>query len=158
TLEQRRIGQELHDGLQQELMGIGLLAEQVTDALRTARVSNSDVDLAAKVASGVADANRHVRELSRGLVPLLVEGTKLNAALGDLATNTEERHGVHCRFDASGGFVVENAVVATHLYRIAQEAVSNAVKHARPSSISISLANDERETRLEVANDGMGIG
>ena len=157
TLEQSRIGQELHDGVQQELMGIGLLAEQLSDALR-ARGPGPEVDLAAKIASGVADTNRHIRELSRGLVPHLVDGSGLNTALGELARNIEERHKVECQFDAPEVFALDDGVVATHLYRIAQEAVSNALKHARPASVSISLEKDEREARLKVEDDGVGIG
>jgi two-component system CheB/CheR fusion protein len=153
TLEQRRIGHELHDAIQQELVGLGLLAQNLSEALG----AGADAQLAGKLAAGISVANQHVRELSRGLVPAAVEAAGLPAALSELAKATEQRHGIACRVETSRDLEIGNGVVATHLYRIAQEAVGNAVRHASASTISITLEGDDREGRLEIGDDGVGI-
>lgn len=156
TLEQRRIGQELHDGTQQELAGLGLLAQSLSEQLAAGGAS-TDAELAARLAAGIAQTNRQVRELSRGLVPMVIEAAGLPTALGELAASTTERHGLACSFESATPLEIGDSVAATHLYRIAQEAVGNAVKHARASAVSIKLASDERALRLEIGDDGVGV-
>lgn len=155
TLEQERIGQELHDGVQQELTGLGLLAQSLADDL--ARTGSAESELANRLAAGVASTNRGVRSLARGLVPVPVDAATLPAALAELAQSTQETFRIDCRFAGSEPVSLPDAAVATHLFRIAQEAVSNAVKHAKPKAIRIRLTRGDDGLRLEVCDDGVGV-
>lgn len=156
TLEQQRIGQELHDSTQQELTGLGLLAENLNEILNR-HASKADADLAGRLASGIALANQHVRSIARGLLPMPIEADALPAALSELARSTQDNYSLSCRFDCPEPVTVGNATTATHLYRIAQEAVGNAVKHAKADTISIRLANSNGDLVLEVVDNGIGI-
>jgi signal transduction histidine kinase len=155
-LEQQRIGQELHDGTQQELTGLGLLSQNLREAL-SQRGSEAEATLAGRLADGIAQANLHVRSLAHGLLPVPVDEKTLPAALGELARSTRENYGLSCQFDCPEPVLVDNSVTATHLYRIAQEAVSNAVKHAKANAISIRLARSDGDLLLEIRDDGVGI-
>jgi PAS domain S-box-containing protein len=155
ALEQRRIGQELHDGTQQELTGLGLLAQNLAEQLR-----GEDADaaaLASRLAAGIAEANRRVRSVARGLVPVPIDPDTLLAALHELARSTQESHKLACRLECPGRVRVPDAATATHLYRIAQEAVGNAANHARADTVLIRLVRDEHRLRLEIHDDGIGI-
>lgn len=152
-LEQRRIGQELHDGPLQGLTGIGLLAENLREAL--GREASPHQASAARLASEVAAVNREVRSLAQGLVPFEIHAAALGDAIGALAQTTTRRHGLRCDFECVGS--VHDDAVAGHLYRITQEAVANAVKHARAGSVRIRLEADADAVRLEIRDDGAGM-
>jgi PAS domain S-box-containing protein len=156
TLEQQRIGEELHDGTQQELTGLGLLAQNLSEALHQ-HGSEADAKAAARLASGIAQANRNVRELAHGLVPVPVDAKSLPAALEELAKSTRESYKLSCEFDYPEPVNVGNGSTATHLYRIAQEAVGNTVRHAKAQTISIRLAHAKDALLLEIRDDGVGI-
>jgi PAS domain S-box-containing protein len=155
TLEQQRIGQELHDGLQQELIGLGLLAQNLADDL--ARTDSASSAKASRVAAGLAEANLNVRSLARGLVPVPVDAETLPAALSELAKTTQETCKIDCRFECAEPVNMPDAATATHLYRIAQEAVGNAVKHASSRVIRIRLMRQDGGLRLEICDDGVGV-
>ncbi|HVW67862.1 MAG TPA: PAS domain S-box protein, partial [Steroidobacteraceae bacterium] len=155
-LEQQRIGQELHDGTQQELTGLGLLARKLSEDWQR-KGSQAQASLADRLASGIAQANLHVRSLAHGLVPVPVDADTLPAALGELAKSIQTDYGLACQFEYPEPVRVDNATSATHLYRIAQEAVANAVKHAKASAISIRLAPADGDLVLEIADNGVGI-
>ncbi len=97
TMEQRRIGQELHEPTGQELTALGLLAESLVEAV--AKRAPAETALAAKIAEGLKRVLGQVRALSRGLIPVEVDAAGLMAALAELATQTSELHGVNCTFD-----------------------------------------------------------
>jgi two-component system sensor kinase FixL len=156
SLEQQRIGEELHDGTQQELTGLGLLAESLREALSD-HGSDRESKLAARLAAGIAKANRRVRDLAKGLVPVPIEAGGLMSALDALAHDTEETSGILCRFECPHPVQVADDSTALHLYRIAQEAVTNAIKHANPSTISIRLVNENHVLTCQVVDDGIGI-
>lgn len=155
-LEQQRIGQELHDGTQQELTGLGLLAHDLSEAL-SRHGSHTEAKLAARLASGIAEANLHVRSLAHGLVPVPVDAETLPAALGELARSTRASYGLSCQFDCPQPVQVGIPSTATHLYRIAQEALGNAVKHAKADAISIRLTCTDVDLMLEITDNGIGI-
>lgn len=155
ALEQHRIGQELHDGTQQELTGLGLLAQNLADELHERGAAEADP--AKRLAAGIAEANRHVRALARGLVPAPVDAETLPDALGDLARSTRETYKLSCRCDCSRPLGIADPGTATHLYRIAQEAVSNAAKHAKADDILITLAARGDRLQLEICDNGIGI-
>jgi signal transduction histidine kinase len=97
------------------------------------------------------------REVARGLSPLNVEAQGLMSALKDLASATRRNHGVRCRLICSRPVLVEDVSRATHLYRIAQEAVHNAIRHGRAGSIRIALAASDGMVRLRIEDDGRGV-
>lgn len=156
TLEQQRIGQDLHDGVQQELTGLGLLAQNLGEALNGAGPA-SHAALAKRLARGVAEVNQHIRALARGLVATPVEAHTLPAALDELARRTQESCKLHCHLQGAHPMKIPNASVANHLYRIAQEAVGNAVKHAKADAISIRLDQEGDNLVLQVRDNGVGI-
>jgi PAS domain S-box-containing protein len=155
TMEQWRIGQELHDSTGQELTALGLLAEGLVEALE--KGSPAEAVLATKVAEGLKRVLSQVRALSRGLIPVEVDAAGLMAALAELASRTSELHGVTCTFDCKEPVLVEDNQTATHLYRIAREAVTNALKHSRAKKITISLEGDGRSVTLRIRDDGVGL-
>ncbi len=166
--EDRRIGHELHDNTQQQLTGLGLLAQSVAEMLVGAKKSeprlfenpafSEATDMAARVAQGISETANHVHLLSRGLVPVEVDAEGLRAALSRLASNTGELHAVRCGFHCQGPVELADNFVATHLYRIAQEAVNNALTHSRTKRIDISLAKSNENIIMKVLDNGIGIG
>jgi PAS domain S-box-containing protein len=157
ALEQDRVGQELHDNVQQYLTGLGLLAKTLSETLRECGDASACA-AATKIADGIAETNRHVRALAKGLVPIPVSADGLIEALYELAKSTENANGISCRFDCPTPVHVPDDSVALHIYRMAQEAVTNAVKHAQASTISIHLGYSNHALELEVLDDGVGIG
>ena len=155
-LEQRRIGQELHDGTQQELTGLGLLAVSLAESLsRSGNTTPSQV--AARVARGIEQCNQRVRALARGMVPVPVDREGLMTALAELARQTTEIHQLPCTFECPAPVEIDNDNEATHLYRIAQEAVNNATRHAKASDIWIRLEQVDGRLVLEVQDNGIGL-
>lgn len=155
TQEQRRIGQELHDGLGQELTGLSYLATSLNRKLRSGDFAEADT--AAELAAGIPRVLGQVQGIVKGLVPLEVGAEDLVPALQSLAANVEERTGVPCSFESSGPVRVRDDNVAVQLYRIAQEAVTNAVKHARATLITAAIKADRGRITLQVSDDGVGV-
>jgi len=156
TDEQRRIGQELHDGLGQELTGLNYLAKSLHQRLQAKGLAEAGT--AAELAEGIRQVVGQLQTIVKGLVPLEVDGGDLVPALRGLAENVEERTGVTCRFKSRGRVRVNDDNTAIQLYRIAQEAVNNAVKHGQSRQITLALTSDHNQIRLEVCDDGIGVG
>ncbi len=157
--ERRRIGQDLHDGLGQHLTGIEFMSEVLAQRLTNAR--SRELRDAAQRASEV---NRHVREaiaqtrsLARGLAPIVLESEGLIAALGQLAANTEQVFQVKCSFEADHAANISDHGVAIHLYRIAQEAISNAIRHGKTKRIHVRLQGGPGRTILAIKDHGVGL-
>ena len=153
--EQRRIGQDLHDGLGQHLTGIAFMAKVQQQKLME-KQSPEAAD-AAKIVQLVNDAILKTRELSRGLLPVVSDAHGLMSALEQYAAEIQDVFGVPCHFQCDQPVLIHDAAMATHLYHIAQEAVNNAIKHAHPGSIHLRLICGEREGSLTVRDDGIGI-
>jgi PAS domain S-box-containing protein len=156
TLEQRRIGQELHDGTGQELTGMCMLADNLTDALR--ELGLGEAHQASRIAQGLRHALTKVKALSRGLIPVEVDAQGLMAALTELATRINDLHGVSCVFECAEVVAIDDNFIAMQLYRIAQEAIANALKHGNPANIRVSLEAKGDYITLRVADDGVGFG
>ena len=154
-LEQHRIGQDLHDGLCQQLAGIELMSEVLEQNL--SRISKSEAAQAAKIAESVRAAIGDTRMLARGLSPVDVESDGLMSALQELASNTEKLFHVACHFECSHPVLVSDHAAATHLYRIAQEAINNAIKHGKARKITVRLTAQSNQTSLTVTDDGCGF-
>jgi PAS domain S-box-containing protein len=155
TQQQRRIGQALHDSTGQELTALGLLAETLCESLE--QRAPDICPLAGKVREGLKRALSQVRAYSRGLIPVELDSRGLRAALAELASRTNDVPGVRCALACQEPVAVENHQTATHLYHIAQEAVSNALRHAQARQITISLEDGDGFLSLRVSDDGIGL-
>jgi two-component system CheB/CheR fusion protein len=154
--EQRRIGQELHDRVGQELTGLSLLAGVVLESLE--QRSASETRTMTKVVDGLKRSLRLVRELSHGLLPVDLDPEGLRSALYGLVMRVREIPGMHCAFHCSEHVHIEDNAIATHLYRIAQEAVTNSLRHGKPKNIEIALGQTTNLGRVRIQDDGSGIG
>ena len=153
--EHARIGQDIHDGLCQQLVSLAFDANSLHRQLAARR--RPEARTARRIAVYLDQAITETRQLSRGLFPVRFEREGLPPALEELAVAARNRFKIRCRFASQGPVVVENSVMATHLYRIAQEAVNNALKHSRARSISIRLCASEGTLELSVEDDGAGL-
>jgi PAS domain S-box-containing protein len=153
--EQRRIGQDLHDGLCQQLAGIELMSQALEQ--RIAPRSKADAARAGEIAGHVREAIRQTRLLARGLSPATLAFEDVTSALEELASNTEKIFHVACRFECDRPVTAQDQIVTTHLFRIAQEAVSNAIKHGKATRITIRLAQPDGRLTLEVGDNGTGF-
>lgn len=109
------------------------------------------------MASGIEQASLGVRSLARGMVPVPIDRQGLMSALAEPATQTREIYGLRCSFQCPEPIELDNDTEATHLYRIAQEAVGNARRHASPGAIWIRLEQSEGRIVLAVQDNGVGF-
>jgi signal transduction histidine kinase len=116
-----------------------------------------EAEQAAMIAVRIRDAIAHTRMLARGLSPVALDSNGLMASLQELAENSGKLFQISCEFRFDGRVTVDDNTVATHLYRIAQEAVSNAVKHGHAKKIVIRLAESEDKCILTITDDGLGL-
>lgn len=153
--EQQRIGQDLHDGLCQQLAAIGCAVHALAEDLNAQELPAARD--AALVMESVQQAVADARDLARGIFPVHVDNSGFSVALKELADNTSRLTGVSIFIRESGEIQIESPKVAMHLYRIAQEAVANAVRHgeAREIVITVDRRGDVLEMRLE--DNGSGI-
>ena len=149
--EQRRIGYDLHDGICQELTGIQYVAEVVAMRLPEELPEKA---LLAKTVEDIRKAILHARHLSHSLSPTVLEKSDLLTALAELASNTETTFDIACRFSCQTPPEISSPITATHLYRIAQEAIQNAIRHGKSTSIEISLRPSGPNWILQVADNG----
>lgn len=150
--EQRRIGQELHDGLGQQLTGLGLLATSLLN-----KASRPDHDLAEKLARGLQDAISQVRALSRGLMPFEIDAAGFVVALEHLVEDIRSHSSASISFRPETDLHIMDNNTAMHIYRVAQEAINNAIKHAQAESIEITLGLEGARGLLSVRDDGQGF-
>ena len=153
--EQRRIGQDLHDGLGQHLTGIAFMAKAHEAKLSDKQMP--DAADAAKIVKLVNEAINKTRELARGLLPVVSDSQGLMSALQLWAGEVEDLFGVACRFECADEVLIHDESMATHLYHIALEAVNNAIKHGRVHSILIRLAAENGSGSMLICDDGTGI-
>ncbi len=154
--QQRRIGADLHDGLGQQLTAIELMCASLKGDL-----ANAQPDLVPqleRIGAMLRTAIAHTRAISRGLVPVRDEPEALWESLTELADVTDGLGRLSCRFECPSPVLFSDRTVAGHLYRIAQEAVNNAVKHSGAREIVISLApTPTGGAILTIADDGQGL-
>ena len=152
---QRRVAWDLHDDVGQELTGLGLMAETLREKL--AAPASRMGRLAADVAAAVNRTHDKVRRLSRELLPAELEGGLLAAGLAQLATATTAGSHLTCRLACSHSDSVFDSRIAVQLYRIAQEAVSNAIRHSGARRIRIALTEEKGRIALTIEDDGKGL-
>ncbi len=153
--ERQRIGRDLHDSLGQSLTAIGYLADAVReDLVRHKRPEARDVRKLGRLIERTANQSH---ALARGLLLADLKRGGLAAALQELAFRTQELFGVACRYSGPALLPPLDANVSGQLYRIAQEAATNAAKHAHAKRIDVRLAKERRDLLLSVRDTGTGL-
>jgi signal transduction histidine kinase len=153
--ERRRIGYDLHDGLGQHLTGISLAVQVLRKKLQ--KQGLAEADEAGKAVALIEEGIALSHKLAKGLQPVEMHAGGLMQALQDFAVATSDMFKVACRFKCDAPILVSDVATADHLYRIAQEATSNAVKHGHATTIVITLEAAEEGTLLKIADNGIGI-
>ena len=153
--EQRRIGYDLHDGLGQHLTGITLASHVLGQKLADKSVPESAE--AWRVAELAEEAIELTRSLARNLPPVEIQAGRLVDAFQELAAKISQQLKVNCNFECSLAAPPADENLATQLYRIAQEAITNAVRHGKAKNINIVLDAAGDETALTISDDGIGL-
>ena len=153
--ERQRIGRDLHDSLGQSLTAIGYLADAVREDLT--RAKRPEADDVRKLGRLIGQTAAEAHALARGLLLADLKRGGLAAALQELAFRTQELFGGACRYAGPGTLPPLDVQTAGQLYRIAQEAVTNAGKHGKAKRIEIRLAKDRQGLLLSVRDTGKGI-
>ena len=151
--ERRRIGLDLHDDLGQQLSALALMTKGLE--LKLAKRRAGEASDAAKIHRLVQEAMTHARDLAHDLNAVDLKGDDLPTALDGLARHATELFKISCRFERNGAIPSLDAPVASQLHKIAQEALTNAIKHGHAQRISISLVNNSGTAVLKVVNDGL---
>ena len=150
--EQQRIGEELHDGLGQQLTGLSMLAQSLLN-----KATKPEHELATQLASGLHEALTQVRALSRGLMPVQIYADGFMMSLQEITENIEQQSQIPIKLQIDDVVLLFNDITATHLYRIVQESLNNAVKHANASQIEVSLKIEQDHGVLQITDNGIGI-
>ena len=153
--EQRRIGNNLHDGLGQHLTAISFMNKVLENKL--ASKSPAEAREAAKITKLIGEAISQTRDLARGINPVEFRADGLMSSLRQLSVNLEKFFKISCAFQCPRRILVEDNMVSTNLYYIAQEATSNAIKHGKAQQVKIRLAMVRNKLTLSVSDDGVGI-
>jgi len=153
--ERHRLGHELHDTLGQHLTGTALAAQVLKEKL--ALRSASETADAEKLVRYAEEGIDLTRSLARGFFSPELDADGLTVALQVLAENITERFGIDCVFNGEESLRIPDSAIATQLYRIAQEAVTNSIKHAAAQQIVIRLAMNGSELSLAISDDGIGF-
>lgn len=156
--ERESLGREIHDSLAQQLVGVKLLAQNLRKKMKETAVPYAEPwDL---LVENLGQAQAQARALARGLSAgaIATNSQSLIDQLRELAEVVETGHEVSCSVDVHGSFSLPDEMARTQLFRIAREAVFNALRHADPSQIGITLrARGDEELTLEIRDDGCGL-
>jgi two-component system CheB/CheR fusion protein len=153
--EQQRFGQELHDGLSQQLTGLKFKASLLEYQLESKRMPEA-ADAKA-ISELLNEATDEASQLARSVQPVEIDSRGLMMALREFAARTEQGHDVACTCEIRRPVFVHDTNVATHVFRIAEEAVSNALRHGRATEITMALSDTRDGTVLVVRDNGAGF-
>lgn len=153
--ERHRIGQDLHDGLGQMLTGITLINKNIASSLEDEK--HPLTNEVKEITSLVKEADEYARNLSRNLIPVELDNNGLIAAIERLAKNAEKLFSIECRIENPINLHFKDPTSLTHLYRIVQEATSNAVKHGNASKVLISMNSEETKLIVRIEDNGSGF-
>ena len=153
--ERRRLGRELHDSVRQQLIGVKMLAARLQQ--RLAERDLPEAVLMQEFADLLTDTNTQVRELIRDLAPPKIDAAYLPSALERAAREVEQWYGILCEVALPATTPLQSDEVANHLFYLAQEAMTNAAKHAKASRIELSLRVQDEVMVLQVHDDGEGL-
>jgi two-component system, LuxR family, sensor kinase FixL len=170
SLEQQRIGQDLHDSVGQQLTGMILLTQRLAESARNserqeiqskpprrAMSSPKLSDQAERLRVGLEETLQDIRTICRELTPVPINSDGLMAALGQLVAQVSSRSSVTCHFRCPVSIAFLDNVTATHLYNIANGALSNALRHAQARAIEVRLEQTDKQLTLSVRDDGIGL-
>ena len=149
--EHRRIGHDLHDGICQELAGVRFALESISRKLGNLDPIQKDLQ---SLSDGIHRAIHHTRILSRGLAPMDLERGDLVAALAEFVENSSALYKIECDLELRGEPLILSVESATHLFRIAQEALQNAVKHGQASKVNVLLDFSASPAQMVVRDNG----
>jgi signal transduction histidine kinase len=152
---QQQLGQELHDGLIQQVAGLGMMIQSLHHKLKAK--TSPEADTVAELVKITQDTQEQARAAIKGLRPVDVDAGGLMAALEELLIGTEKLSRIKCNFKCARPVLVENNNTATQLFLIAQEAVRNAARHAKAKNITVGLETDNGQVTLQISDDGVGI-
>jgi signal transduction histidine kinase len=153
--EQQRLGRDLHDSLGQQLVGIAFLGKSLASKLKD--LSPDNADLAAQISTLLQESVIQTRQIAHGMYPVGMLESGIKEALQELGSNVEGLFGVRCTVVCDDNLSMD-LDAATHLYRIAQEAVNNARRHGGARNIDIALLHKEKALQLTIRNDGAEFG
>jgi len=153
--EQRRIGQDLHDSVCQEMAGIAYLAGSLERNL--ASKGFPDASLARQIASLLRESVSHTRRVAKGLSPVGLDGESLVQALKTIAEDTLKFFHVECRVTCTGSGIIHDNAIAIHLFHITKEAVHNAIRHGKATGIDIKLITENGAGSLFISDNGIGF-
>lgn len=153
--ERMRFGEQLHDDVGQELRGMAFLAHSLETQLPA--TGSAESDAAHTLAEALERTLQKVRAIARGMVAVDMDEDALYTALDQLVSKTREHYGIDCTFNPSGGHGIPDHGMRTHLFHIAQEAVSNAAEHAHPARIAVELSVIPNRIVLTIRDDGAGF-
>ncbi len=153
--EQRHFGAELHDGIGQQLTAIEMRCQSLKQDLPPSRPDL--VKEVSQICQFLRDAISQTRSLARGLAPLSLDSRGLAEALAGLAARAGQDGRIHCTLHSPAPVEVEDDIMAVHLFRIAQEALNNALKHSGATRVAIRLTNQDASLRLEIRDNGKGL-
>lgn len=153
--ERRRIGQDLHDGLGQMLTGIGLMSQNLVRKMKANDIPGAGE--MQEITDMIKEADQYARTLSHNLIPVEFDSGGLKNSLQQLCNRAQKLFNIECVFQINGDTNVEDQNISIHLYRIAQEAISNAVKHGNASRVAVELKGNERSIKLRIDDNGSGF-
>lgn len=152
---QQRIGRELHDDLGQHLTGIAFMSEVLFQRLKSQ--GDAEVADAFKITSLINEAISKTRKLAQGLYPVEMKETGLRGMLENLASNVGAIHQTACEVICEEECKISDSLTVINLFRIAQEAVNNAVRHSGATKITLKMISTPAVTTLEIVDNGCGI-
>ena len=156
--EQSRVGQDLHDGLCQDLAGISFLAKALKQNLEHERLPSAEAAAAAETISNLLrDTLKGAHGLATGMYPVDIEETGLVCALEKLAADTAQRFQIACKFKCARAGHVCGRRASAHVFRITQEAMSNAIRHGGAKLVLITLAGAGQQLILKIEDNGQGL-
>jgi two-component system, LuxR family, sensor kinase FixL len=153
--ERQHLGQDLHDSLGGKLAGAALMSKALSQTLRAK--SAQEAVLAEEIVGCINESIVQARSIARGLCQVDFTVSGLTGGLAEFASETRKRFGISCWFRADDQLQISDVSVATHLFRIVQEAVTNAIRHGRAGEVLISLTRAGKHFALEVRDDGVGL-
>jgi len=153
--ERRTIGQDLHDDLQQHLIGIEALSSLLEARLK--KTSPRDVASAKEIHSLISEAVEKTRRMARGLCPIYLNENAIVPAIREFAENISDIFDIDCSFSSDKKIIITDNTTAVHLFNIIQEAVNNGIRHGKAKNIGISLHSKKGKIFLAIEDDGKGI-
>lgn len=153
--ERQRIGRDMHDDLGQMLTGVGLMAKNLASSLKSQEIEEADE--AQEIADMIKEADERARALARGLVPVNVQSNGLDSALEELTKESEKIYDINIDYTNDCSIELHDNSSAIHLYRIAQEAINNAIKHGKTTNIEVELNESGGQIMLRVDDNGNGL-